>query len=328
MLHPQALAEAVRPQLDALSAYMEEQVTTFEDEVQDLVRYCLKNQGKRIRPMLLFFSGYADAAQDTTHLVRAAAVVELVHLATLVHDDILDDAALRHNLDTVSAKYGSSVAVLLGDALFSQALHLATDFPTVEVCRAVSLATRRVCAGEIQQTFDRGNCDIPLATYFKVIDYKTAELFRVSCHLGAKLAGYDEAFVQACAAFGRHLGMAYQIFDDIADFLGDETKIGKTLGTDLESGKYTLPILLLLRALPEPERRVVVARMQDKAIDINEICELMHEHNIHHAVIEHFFTELRAAEQSLEPFAKEPPVVHLLQLCAYVTQMVNKLAHN
>lgn len=325
MLHPQALAEAVRPQLDALTLFMEEQVVAFEDEVQGLVRYCLENQGKRIRPMLLFFSGWTDAAEDCTDLVRAAAVVELVHLATLVHDDILDDATLRHNLDTVSAKYGCSVAVLLGDALFSQALHLATDFPTVDVCRAVSLATRRVCAGEIKQTFDRGNPDIPLDAYFQVIDYKTAELFHVSCYLGAQLAGHDESFVQACGAFGRHLGMAYQIFDDIADFLGEESKIGKTLGTDLASGKYTLPVLLLLQTLPVSERLALINRMQSKTVSLNEICELMRQHNIHAAVINYFFAELRAAEQALDGFAGHAPVAHLLRLSAYVTQMVNKL---
>jgi len=326
MLHPHVLADVVRPQLDALTAFMEQQVITFEDEVQDLVRYCLKNQGKRIRPMLLFFSGWTEPAQDFTDLVRAAAVVELVHLATLVHDDILDDATLRHNLDTVSAKYGCSVAVLLGDALFSQALNLATDFPTVDVCRAVSFSTRRVCAGEIKQTFERGNSDFPLDAYFNVIDFKTAELFRVSCYLGAKMAGYEDAFVTACAAFGRHLGMAYQIFDDIADFLGEEAKIGKTLGTDLESGKYTLPMLLLLQTLDTADRDALIARMQAKEVTVNEICGLLKQHKIHDAVIEHFFAELKAAEQALEGFSKQAPVHHLLQLSRYVTHLVSKLS--
>ncbi|MDR2845424.1 MAG: polyprenyl synthetase family protein, partial [Puniceicoccales bacterium] len=231
-----------------LDAFLEAQVVEFEPAVRELVRYTFAHRGKRLRPGLVFYAGWTGDA-PTPDLVRAAAVVELVHLATLIHDDILDDAAMRHNSLTVAAKYGQHPAVLLGDALFAQALKLASEFPTTEVCRLVAVATRQVCSGEICQTFDRGNAKLSLEQYFRIIQLKTAELFEVSCRLGASLISADKGYADACALYGRHLGIAYQIFDDIVDFIGDEAGAGKTLGTDLASGKYTLPTLLYLRRL-------------------------------------------------------------------------------
>ncbi|WOO41100.1 polyprenyl synthetase family protein [Rubellicoccus peritrichatus] len=280
----------VEASLHALTAFLDNQSNEFETEVREMVAYCLKNQGKRIRPVLVFFSGWPITTENQDLLVRASAVVELVHLATLVHDDILDDATIRHNSDTASARWGNAAAVLLGDALFSQALKLASDFPTVEVCRAVSLATRRVCAGEIRQTFERGNANFALDEYFRVIELKTAELFKVSCFLGAHLNGYSETAVNAAAEFGRRLGIAYQIYDDLADILGDEKKIGKTLGTDLASGKYTLPTLLLL---------------QDGHISSKELLEIKQSGKFDH---EHFLGQLRDSgiiERVHEIFLKE-----------------------
>lgn len=326
--HPptvEAIIAAVKPQLDALTVFMDEQVKSFEPELQELVAYSLKNQGKRLRPMLVFYSSWGADEKYQADLTRAAAVIELVHLATLVHDDILDDAVLRHNLDTVSEKYGSSVAVLLGDALFSQALNLATDFSTVEVCRVVSLATRRVCAGEVHQSFERGNSKFPLEDYFRVIELKTAELFRASCLLGGRLSGHDEAFAQAEAEFGRCLGIAYQIFDDIADFLGDEAKIGKTLGTDLASGKYTLPMLLLLQKLSESEREEAIERMKKNEMPLAEISALMQQHDVFKAVIEYFYSYVDAAEAALKPFEELAPVPRLRMLSAYVRELTGKL---
>ncbi len=132
------ISELVRPHLRELTRFMNGQVLQFEPEIRELVKYCLEHSGKRIRPVLVFYSGWTSEEIIASDLVKAAAVIEFVHMATLVHDDVLDAAILRHNDFTVSQKYGPQVAVLLGDALFSQALRLASDFPSVEVCRAVS----------------------------------------------------------------------------------------------------------------------------------------------------------------------------------------------
>src|SRR5581483_6446461 len=244
----------LQPHLAALDQTLHAQLAAFEPEIRQHAEYCLDASGKRLRPALVFLSGWRDGDAVSADLVRAAAVIEMVHLATLVHDDIMDGADLRRGRRTTAQAYGPSAAVLVGDALFAHALHLATQFPTAEVCALVSESTRRVCAGEIFQTLRRRTTDITLSDYYRIIELKTAELFRVSSQLGCRLAGYENDYQTAVALFGRHLGVAYQIYDDLADFLGEEKRIGKTLGTDFASGKLTLPLLALSERLPAAEQ--------------------------------------------------------------------------
>src|SRR5882724_8000440 len=244
----------LQPHMLELDRFLREQIAAFEPEIRDMADYCIDTTGKRIRPALVFLSGWREPAAVSPDLVRVAAVVELVHLATLVHDDMMDEAEVRRGRRTAARAYGPVAAVLLGDALFSHALYLAAQFPTTEICLAISDSTRKVCAGEIIQTLRRGTVDVTLADYRRVIDLKTAELFRVSCTLGSRLTGGAPDHVAAAGRFGRHLGIAYQIYDDLADYFGEEKRIGKTLGTDLASGKLTLPLLALLERLPAGER--------------------------------------------------------------------------
>ena len=244
------LFQGLGPQMKALDDFIRMQVEQFEPEIRAMAAYCLESTGKRLRPSMVFVAGWKGAGVVDESLVRAAGVVEMVHLATLVHDDIMDRAEIRRNRRTAAREFGADAAVLLGDALFSQALHIASQFPTTEVCRLVSESTRKVCSGEITQTLRRRDLNVSLEDYRRMIDLKTAELFRVSCYLGASLGGYDAAFSGAADRFGRHLGIAYQIYDDLVDFLGEERQIGKTLGTDLATGKLTLPLMLLLQKVP------------------------------------------------------------------------------
>ena len=175
-----SITQPFQAAFDQLATFLEDQVEHFEPEVRDLVRYCFGHSGKKLRPLLVFSAAnYAGRDGWSGSILKAAAIVELVHLATLVHDDILDEATLRHRTETVASRYGAHVAVLLGDALFAHALHLASEYPSVEVCRSVSRATRQVCSGEIAQTFARESVIPDRAKYFRMIDLKTAELFRV-----------------------------------------------------------------------------------------------------------------------------------------------------
>ncbi len=209
--NPAEVFRRVAPQMAALDRFMAEQVASFEPEIRSMAAYCLESTGKRLRPSLVFFAGWkGDGAVDDA-LVRAAGVLEMVHLATLVHDDIMDRADLRRNRGTATREFGPDAAVLLGDALFAQALHVAAQFPTTEVCRLVSESTRKVCSGEIMQTLHRRDLGVTRADYYRVIDLKTAELFRAACFLGARVAGYDAAFVQPANDSRRNLGIAYQI---------------------------------------------------------------------------------------------------------------------
>lgn len=319
-----ALFAPLAPHMRALDAFLDAQVEEFEPAVRELVRYTFAHRGKRLRPVLVFFAGHSDG-EPGADLVRAAAIVEMVHLATLVHDDILDDASVRHNSPSVSAKYGAHTAVLLGDALFAQALRLTADFPTVEVCRAVATASRQVCSGEICQTFARGDAALSLEDYRRIIKLKTADLFEVSCLLGAMFSGRGADYRAACAEYGSRLGVAYQIFDDLADFVGDPSKTGKTLGTDLASGKFTLPLLLWLNALPPPRRAEELAAIRSGASGAEAVAVRLRESGALNACRESFLVEIQAAEAAMAPHAQAPSAPRLAALCAFVRAQMDRL---
>lgn len=316
----------LEPHMTELDRYLHAQLGSFEPEIRTMADYCIDTSGKRIRPALVFLSGWRGPAEVKPELVRVAAVVELVHLATLVHDDIMDEADLRRNRRTAGREYGATAAVLLGDALFSHALHLATQFPTTEICAAVSESTRRVCAGEIVQTLRRGTTNISRADYQRIVDLKTAELFRVSCFLGARLAGSQDEFVQAASRFGRHLGIAYQIYDDLVDFFGDETRIGKTLGTDLASGKLTLPLIGLLERLPAGEAAELRGEITgERAPQLTLRLRQMTELGVFDFVSQAIATEIGQAHEALRPWREEPPTPLLLGLLEVLETQVAAL---
>ncbi len=317
----------LKPYLEKLDAFLQSQVHDLEPEVQDHVRYVFGHSGKRLRPMLVAYSGWQGPAEDyDEELVVLGSVIELVHLATLVHDDILDEADTRHRQKTAAKKYGPAAAVLVGDVLFSQALKLAASFDTTEICRSVAQATVRVCAGEIAQTYQRGDVNYDRDFYFRVIQLKTAELFEVSCRLGAKVAGYDSAFSEAAGLFGRHVGIAYQVFDDLVDLYAAESMIGKTLGTDLDKGKFTLPLLLMLEKLSEPERDHLMERFKlgDKSV-LSEFTKRLHEFPIFEEVVAVFESELAKAEIAIAPFEALPPFSHMQKIVQLVQSQLERI---
>jgi len=316
----------LKPHMGELDMFLRKQLAAFEPEIRDMADYCIDTSGKRIRPALVFLSGWHGDTPTLPDLVRVSAVVELIHLATLVHDDIMDEADLRRSRQTASRQYGPEAAVLLGDALFAHALHLASQFPTTEVCLAVSDSTRKVCAGEIVQTLRRGTINITREDYFRVIDLKTAELFRISCFLGSRLGGFPPTFVEDASKFGRHLGIAYQIYDDLADFFGQEKSIGKTLGTDLVSGKVTLPLLALMERLPAEERAGLVEEIQGRREpDMRGRLRQMGEFGIFAAVAAEVEAELAKAESALAAHVALAPVPLLMQLCDTLRYQVGNL---
>jgi octaprenyl-diphosphate synthase len=309
-----------------LDRFLRSQLDSFEPEIRELVEYCLDVSGKRIRPSLVFVSGWQGPDKVAPALVRAAAIVEMVHLATLVHDDIMDDAALRRSRPTAARRYGSDAAVLLGDALLAQAVHLAAQFPSTEVCHIVSSATRRVCAGEIAQTLRRGDTSITLADYRRIVDLKTAELFHLSCLLGSRLAGFDGGFAEAAAAFGRRLGIAYQMYDDLADFFGEEKRIGKTLGTDLAGGKITLPLLVLLEKLPAGERAELLDEIREaRPPQYGRRLAQMNDHGVFADVVSQIHEELAAAAAILTPWSQLEPALLLGRLVGLLREQVDSL---
>jgi len=326
---PQAFAgvfAGLAPHMAQLDRFLRAQLDAFEPEIRAMADYCIDTSGKRIRPALVFLSGWKGPDLVDPGLVRAAAVVELVHLATLVHDDIMDSADVRRNRSTAAREFGPTAAVLLGDSLFAHALHLATHYPTNDVCAAVSASTRRVCAGEIVQTLRRGSTDVTPADYKRIIDLKTAELFRLSCYLGAFLGGAAPGYAQASALFGRHLGIGYQIYDDLADFFGREDRIGKTLGTDLASGTLTLPLFALMDRLSESERNSLAEEIAGRRPQQPEMRLLqMRKLGVFDSVAGAIQAELAAAAAAFDEWPGHAPIPLLLKLGEVLLAQVEAL---
>jgi octaprenyl-diphosphate synthase len=232
-------------------------------------------RGKMLRPALLLLSGKA-AGSVTPHHFTAAAVVEMVHMATLVHDDVLDGAELRRKRPTIAATEGNTAAVLLGDYLISHAFHLCSSLPGTHVSRRIGAITNIVCEGELMQNRGRGDLGLREGDYMEIIRRKTAVLTGVSCELGAWLAGADAQVVSRLYAFGEQAGIAFQIMDDVLDLVGDAEQVGKTLGRDLAQGKVTLPLIHALQNATEGEREALTAALRgDVAASARAIGEIL-----------------------------------------------------
>lgn len=247
------VTEPVEQFLEAVANRLAEEVSEFDSGLATYAEYTLRAQGKQLRPALLGFSAKATGGLKDSH-VTAAVIVEMVHLATLVHDDVMDEAEIRRGKLTLAANWGNETAVLFGDCLFAQALRLAASYPTPDVCRAVASATKTVCSGEILQNHQRNMFDLAQHEYLRVLEMKTGALFALACELGAFLNDAPQASQFALRSFGSALGTAYQLYDDCLDVFGNEAEAGKSLRTDLMKGKPTLPVLLFWERATQAER--------------------------------------------------------------------------
>lgn len=243
----------IKKEIEEVEEILQKLTNDFDPGVAPYVSYVCETEGKRIRPALTFLVGGAVADINEKH-INLGAILELIHIASLVHDDIIDGAAERRQVPTASAKWGEGIAVLLGDALFAHAMTLSTDFDDLFLSRKISEAARDVCQGEILQTQRRFDLTMTQKDYFKLLELKTGALFGAATGLSAYISGANEFDVEKLSRFGLDLGVAYQIYDDCLDMVGTEKQFGKTLGTDLEKGKLTLPLLYLLEDASETKK--------------------------------------------------------------------------
>lgn len=243
--------------LDRVEQRFDRQLASELLPVEKLCAHIERYRGKMLRPSLVILAGMACSRPDediSDQHITIAAVCEMVHMATLVHDDILDEAENRRRGRTVNHLYGNEAAVILGDYLIASAYHLCTTIQSLDAARLIGQVSMTLCGGELLQLHFRDDYSLDQRTYFEILDRKTAALIGVACHLGARLAGADDTTQTALETFGRRLGIAFQVQDDLIDLLGTEAVAGKSVGKDLEKGKLTLPVLLHLEQLA-PEHR-------------------------------------------------------------------------
>ena len=268
------LEDVANTDLRELEARVEESIK--EDEFIYQACANLVNGGKKIRPMLFLLCARAGGDCPSEKTLPLAVALELIHTASLVHDDILDKAKLRRGIETANSRYGSQIAVLIGDFLFAKAFQLVAEGNYgSEVSAVLSKLVKNLCIGEITQ--DRNLFKIPTMTeYYDRINLKTAIFLAACCRLGGMVSGMDKKEVDALTAYGNGLGLAFQIIDDLLDFFGDEKVTGKTPGGDLKSGVVTMPVIRALQVSDESEvLRDIVTRRDVTDSDIEDAIEII-----------------------------------------------------
>jgi len=317
------IAEPVLPFLERVSDALAEQVKSFKPAIGPYAHYALTNQGKQLRPALVGLSGNAteNCSED---LVKVAVIIEMVHLATLVHDDVIDHAEMRRSRPTLASKWGNEITVLVGDCLFAHAMELTASFPTVEMCRIIAIATNKVCTGEILQIQQRGNMQLRREEYYEVLGMKTATLFALACELGAAFSLHYAKNRKEFNSFGWNLGTAYQIYDDCLDLFGSERIAGKSLGTDLTNGKFTLPILLAMeKATPTDKTRLKNCLVPWKPELLGEIMALLKKYDTlseSKHIIEQFLQQARLSFEAVHPGGNITALLHLTDFLSQQTQ--------
>jgi len=231
--------------------------------INQLSAYIIGSGGKRIRPQLVLLASAASgvsvdpANPASAHPVTVAAIIEFIHTATLLHDDVVDASDLRRGKDTANSVWGNEAAVLVGDFLYSRAFEMMVDVNSMEVMKILASTTNRIAEGEVMQLLNINEPDITEAQYIQVIEAKTARLFQAATELGAVLADQPSDVCQGLASFGMHLGTAFQILDDVLDYTSDSSTMGKNIGDDLAEGKTTLPLIYAMRDGTEEEASVI-----------------------------------------------------------------------
>jgi octaprenyl-diphosphate synthase len=257
-----ALYAPVAQELEAVEGLLRQELSSENPFVDRLTRHGFRLGGKRLRPALVLLSGKACGGIRPEHLTLAA-MVEVLHTATLVHDDVLDEATIRRHLDTINARWNNEVSILLGDYLLARAICLASSLDDIFACRTISESARQMCEGELRQIESRGNFNLSEADYFEIIAGKTAALTACCCRLGAHYAGAEPAVRESLTRYGYDLGVAFQIADDVLDMVGEESTVGKSLGTDILKQKATLPLIRLLSTVNPSERAEITAAFSD-----------------------------------------------------------------
>jgi octaprenyl-diphosphate synthase len=224
--------------------------------IEQISHYIINAGGKRIRPRLVLLFAEALGYQGSDHF-ELAATVEFIHTATLLHDDVVDESALRRGRQTANAVFGNAASVLVGDFLYSRAFQMMVSVNRMRVLQVLAEATNVIAEGEVLQLLNMHEPDISVDDYLRVIRYKTAKLFEASARLGAILADAPPEIEDACASFGRSLGTAFQLVDDLLDYEGQASTLGKNVGDDLREGKPTLPLLAAMQRGTETERHLI-----------------------------------------------------------------------
>ncbi|MBN7770509.1 polyprenyl synthetase family protein [Marinobacter daepoensis] len=262
----QRIYDTVADDFSRMNDLIIERLASDVPMVQKIAQYIIESGGKRLRPLLVLLSSQAAGYQQNEHL-KLATVIEFLHTATLLHDDVVDTSDMRRGRSTANAKWGNAPSVLVGDFLYARAFEMMVELQNLPIMNVLSHATAVIAEGEVMQLMNVKNPDLTEQQYMAVIHNKTAMLFEASSHTGALLAGANSDQEKALRDYGNHLGLAFQLVDDVLDYQGDAAAMGKNVGDDLAEGKTTLPLIYAMANSSDEDRQLIRQAIRKGGLD-------------------------------------------------------------
>lgn len=274
--------ELVKNDIDMVEQFLKDDIKTSVPLINEVILYLLSSGGKRLRPVFLALSAKL-CGYNGDKIPAMSAVIEYIHTATLLHDDIIDGAQYRRKRPTANSLYGNDIAVLCGDFLYSRSYITLTEYGAKDVQMILSSAALTMSEGEVIQLLKTGDINITFDDYIQIITRKTAVLFSAACEIGGRLAQVDENKIKALKDFGYYLGLGFQMTDDVLDYMGDPAVTGKKNGTDLFEGKLTLPVILMLDMVCKEEKQTITdlfTKKERNEKDLEILLSIMNKYNM------------------------------------------------
>jgi len=316
--HLTSLFGIIKDQLEQARKCIAEQLVTSSEPLNDLCGHITARRGKMLRPALVLLAGECCGPTTQAH-IDIATIVELIHTATLLHDDVIDEAQYRRNTATVNSLWGNESAVLLGDFLLSKVFAMCARLESPQIAQTLSDTAVRMCKGELLQNIQRQNWQLSEPEYLEIVKDKTASLFRSCCYLGGLAAAGSESQLCALSEYGLNLGTAFQITDDLLDIIGDEASEGKTLGTDFAKRKPTLPIIHLLNATDPQQKSGLMEKLSTGHTpeQLARVLESSGSVEYTRAATRKF---CQRATESLKPLQNSPATDALIEVADFISQ--------
>lgn len=309
--------DVVKDDFEAVNQLILKQLHSNVPLVENIGEYLIEAGGKRLRPLLVLLAARACGYQGSNH-IDLAAIIEFIHTATLLHDDVVDTSDLRRGRPTANSKWGNAPSVLVGDFLYSRAFQMMVKLNSMEILAILADTTNTISEGEVQQLINAGNTSISREDYYTVIDKKTAQLFKAAAQVGAVIAGAPEKTCNALAQYGHHLGMAFQLADDALDYSGSAEELGKNIGDDLAEGKPTLPLIHTMATGTEEQAQLIRHAIEEKSLDnLDKVKAAIDATDAIDATLEIARSHARRAEQAIDVLPKTKEKTVLIDLIRF-----------
>lgn len=302
--------------MQAVDAVIRERLNSEVVLIRTIGDYIVGAGGKRMRPAMVLLVANALGYQGNSHH-RLAAVVEFIHTATLLHDDVVDESDLRRGRGTANAVFGNAASVLVGDYLYSRSFEMMVESDSMAAMAVLSSATTIIAEGEVLQLLNVHDPDVSLERYLQVVRYKTAKLFEAAAEVGAIISGVSPEMEQAAATYGRHIGTAFQLVDDVLDYSGDAQALGKNVGDDLREGKPTLPLIRVLEVGTPAQRALIRSAIETGSADFEAVARAIHDTEALAYTREAARAEAALALQALEAFPDSAHRQTLVKFCSF-----------